>query len=42
MASLVLQDSMDTKALPNATDLKRTLVDILYRRHFGGIANFWH
>lgn len=35
MASPALQDSMDTKALPDATDLKRALVDILYRRQFG-------
>ena len=37
MASLALQDSMDTKALPGASDLKRALVDILYRRHFGAL-----
>ena len=37
MASLALQDSMDTKALPDATDLKRSLVDILYRRQFGAL-----
>lgn len=37
MASLALQNSMDTKALPGATDLKRALVDILYRRQFGAL-----
>jgi len=37
MASLALQDSMDTKALPDATDLKRALVDILYLRQFGAL-----
>ncbi len=37
MASLALQDSMDIKALPGATDLKRALVDILYRRQFGAL-----
>ena len=37
MASLALQDSMDTKALSGASDLKRALVDILYRRQFGAL-----
>lgn len=37
MASPTLQNSMDTKALPSASDLKRALVDILYRRHFGAL-----
>ena len=37
MASLALQNSMDTKALPDASDLKRALVDILYRRQFGAL-----
>ena len=37
MASPALQDSMDTKTLPGATDLKRALVDILYRRQFGAL-----
>ena len=41
MASLALQDSMDTKALPGASDLKRALVDILYRRHFGALLIFF-
>ena len=40
MASLALQDSMDTKALPGASDFKRALVDILYRRHFGALLIF--
>ena len=40
MASLSLRDSMDTKALPSATDLKRALVDILYRRQFGALLIF--
>lgn len=40
MASPTLQDSMDTKALPGATDLKRALVDILYRRQFGALLIF--
>ena len=40
MASLALQNSMDTKALPGVTDLKRELVDILYRRHFGALLIF--
>ena len=40
MASPALQDSMDTKALPDATDLKRALVDILYRRQFGALLIF--
>lgn len=35
MASLALQDSMGTKALPDASELKRALVDILYRGQFG-------
>ncbi|MCE2434418.1 MAG: GGDEF domain-containing protein [Candidatus Latescibacteria bacterium] len=35
MASPALQDSTDTKALPSTTDLRRALVDILYRRQFG-------
>lgn len=40
MASLSLQDSIDTKTLPGATDLKRALVDILYRRQFGALLIF--
>ncbi len=40
MASLALQDSMGTKALPDASDLKRALVDILYRRQFGALLIF--
>lgn len=40
MAPPTLQDSMDTKALPGATDLKRALVDILYRRQFGALLIF--
>lgn len=40
MASLSLQDSMGTKALPGASDLKRALVDILYRRQFGALLIF--
>ena len=40
MASLALQDSMGTKALPGASDLKRALVDVLYRRHFGALLIF--
>lgn len=40
MASLALQDSIDPKALSSATDLKRALVDILYRRHFGALLVF--
>ncbi|MYD62293.1 MAG: GGDEF domain-containing protein [Gemmatimonadetes bacterium] len=40
MASLALQDSMGTKALPDASDLKRALVDVLYRRHFGALLIF--
>ncbi len=37
MASPTLQNSMDTKALPGASDLKRALVDVLYRRQFGAL-----
>ena len=37
MASLALQNSMDTKALPDATDLRRVLVDILYHGQFGAL-----
>ncbi len=40
MASPALQNSMDTKALSGATDLKRALVDILYRRQFGALLIF--
>ena len=40
MASPALQNGMDTKALPGATDLKRALVDILYRRQFGALLIF--
>ncbi len=40
MASPALQNSMDTRALPGASDLKRTLVDILYRRQFGALLIF--
>ncbi len=40
MASLALQDSMGTKALPDASDFKRALVDVLYRRHFGALLIF--
>lgn len=40
MASPTLQNSMDTKALPGASDLKRALVDILYRRQFGALLIF--
>ncbi len=37
MASPTLQNSMDTRALPGASDLKRALVDVLYRRQFGAL-----
>ena len=37
MASPALQNSMDTRALPGASDLKRALVDVLYRRQFGAL-----
>ena len=40
MASLALQNSMSTKALPGVTDLKRELVDILYRRQFEALLIF--
>ena len=40
MASLALQDIMGTKALPDASDFKRALVDVLYRRHFGALLIF--
>ena len=40
MASPALQDSMDTQALADASDLKRALVDVLYRRHFGALLIF--
>ena len=40
MASLTFQDSMGIRALPGASDLKRALVDILYRRQFGALLIF--
>lgn len=37
MPSPTLQNSMDIRALPDASDLKRALVDVLYRRQFGAL-----